>query len=160
MLKLRKREDTLWLDVVPGVRVEVPPLSIATLRAAESAGQRAMVDYMEQQGVQKTSELPSDGQAHLEGAFAEARLTFLAGKIKAWDGVGDDTGPVEPTPEYVALFVAEPQIATAFLAAYDASARPELEEKNDSGRSGTGEPAAARNTAKGAKVRAESAPAS
>lgn len=159
MLKLRQREATLWLDVVPGVRVEVPALTIATLRAAESAGQRAMVDYMEAQGVQKTSELPSDGQAHLEGAFAEARLAYLAGKIQAWEGVGDETGPVDPTPQYIALFVGEPQVATAFLAAYDASARPELGEKKDYLKDGDGGRPAARSTARGAKAPAESAPA-
>lgn len=160
MLKLRKRAPSLTLNVLPGITVTVPPLTIAVLRAAENAGHRAMADFMRAAGVENMSDLDKGQMSDMEGAFAQARLAFLASKITAWDGIGDDDGaPVEPTPEFVALFVGEPGAATAFLAAYDASAKPEIAEKNASPVSGTGEPAAAPNTAEAAKAPAESVPA-
>lgn len=161
MLLLRKRETTTWLDVMPGVRVQVPALTIATLRAAENAGHRAMADFMRGCGVDSAGDLTPDQLSDMEGVFAEARLAFLAGKIMAWEGVGGDDGvPVDPSPEYVAMFVAEPAVARAFLAAYDASAKPEVTEGNDCAPSIAGGQAAAPNTAEAAAEPAETAPVS
>lgn len=163
MLILRKRESLIWLDLLPKehpeLRVQVPPLSIGALRAAESAGVDAMTSYMREVGAEKHTDLEPEQAKFAEGKFAEARIVNLASRIVAWEGVGDETGvAIPPTPETIALFVAEPAVARAFHTAYEESAAPQFAEANFSASSGTGEPAAGRNIAKDAGAAAETAP--
>jgi hypothetical protein len=87
MLRLATDRQPFWLDIVPGVRVQFRPISVAAILLARTAAADVLraggEDAMVKAGVAFTSSLAHSG-------------------IAAWEGVGDaDGNPVEPTKETV-----------------------------------------------------------
>jgi hypothetical protein len=89
MLKLAAQQrEPFWLDIVPGVRVRVRPITSAAIIAARHAAAEAMKDAAEAERVSLAS-----------AAFT--RNVALWG-IVDWDGVGDaDGNPIKPSPETI-----------------------------------------------------------
>ena len=90
MLKLGSAEQSpFWLDLLPGVRVQVRPVSVAAmLLARASAG-----------AVLKSAGQEDEGTIRAGEAFTRA---LARSGIVAWEGIGDADGlPVEPSPERI-----------------------------------------------------------
>ncbi len=133
MLKLSAPREPFWIDLLPGVRVQFRPHTVAARLSARRSAAR---------------EYKIEGAIQDERA-AEAYTTALAGAaIVAWEGVGDANGkPVEPSPENVALFLADPDCWDSVDRLYVAPILAEDAEKNVSaplpnGRSAKGAPTA------------------
>lgn len=87
MLKLAIDREPFWLDLVPGVRVQFRPVTVAAILVARAAA----ADVLREEG---------------EDAAIKAGLAFTRSLahfgIAAWDGIGDKDGtPVEPTKENI-----------------------------------------------------------
>jgi hypothetical protein len=87
MLKLAFDREPIWLDVIPGVRVQFRPISVAAILIARTAAADVLRaggdDVMVKAGVAFTNSLAHSG-------------------IAAWEGIGDaDGNPVEPTRETI-----------------------------------------------------------
>lgn len=87
MLKLNADREPFWLDIVPGVRVQFRPITVAAILLARTAAADVLRaggdDAMVKAGVAFTSSLAHSG-------------------IAAWSGIGDaDGNPVEPTKETI-----------------------------------------------------------
>ena len=87
MLRLATEREPFWLDIVPGVRVQFRPSSVAAILLARTAAADVLraggEDAMVKAGVAFTSSLAHSG-------------------IAAWEGIGDvDGNPVEPTKETI-----------------------------------------------------------
>jgi hypothetical protein len=161
ILKTSTDAQPTWLDLPHGVRVQVPPLNVAVLRAAEYRSMKAYAAGKEALCIPDGAELEDDQIAELEGIFAQARIRSLAGKILAWEGVSDENGePLPLSPEALDAFASHPAVASAFVRAYEAETVKLVAEKNGSETSGSGDPVAASNTAEPAPADAPSAPAS
>jgi hypothetical protein len=87
MLRLATGREPFWLDIVPGVRAQFRPISVAAILLARTAAADVLraggEDAMVKAGVAFTSSLAHSG-------------------IAAWEGIGDvDGNPVEPTKETI-----------------------------------------------------------
>ena len=87
MLKLNTDREPFWLDLVPGVRAQFRPITVAAILLARTAAADVLRaggdDAMVKAGVAFTSSLAHSG-------------------IAAWSGIGDaDGNPVEPTKETI-----------------------------------------------------------
>jgi hypothetical protein len=87
MLKLNTDRTPFWLDLVPGVRVQFRPITVAAILLARTTAADVLraggEDAMIKAGVAFTSSLAHSG-------------------IAAWEGIGDANGhPVEPTRETI-----------------------------------------------------------
>lgn len=87
MLKLAIDREPFWLDLLPGARVQVRPITVAAILVARSAAADVLraggEDAMVKAGVAFTRSLAHSG-------------------IAAWEGIGDaDGNPVEPTKETI-----------------------------------------------------------
>jgi hypothetical protein len=87
MLKLALDREPFWLDLVPGVRVQFRPITVAAILLARTAAADVLrtggEDAMVKAGVAFTRSLAHSG-------------------IAAWEGIGDaDGNPVEPTNETI-----------------------------------------------------------
>ena len=87
MLRLGTEREPFWLDIVPGVRAQFRPISVAAILLARTAAADVLraggEDAMVKAGVAFTSSLAHSG-------------------VVAWEGVGDaDGNPVEPTKETI-----------------------------------------------------------
>ncbi len=144
MLKLAARErDPYWLDLLPGVRIKVKPITVAAIIAARQTAAEAM----------KT---PTDDGIFL-GSAAFTRSVARWG-ILEWEGVGDaDGAPVEPTPENIDALLEHWQAFDAIDRLYVAPALIGIDEKNASSLSPNGTSAGARPTAPRARKRAPAA---
>ena len=89
MLKLGSAEQApFWLDLLPGVRVQVRPVSVAAMLLARASA-----------GVVLKSAGEDDGTIQAGEAFTRA---LARSGIVAWEGIGDADGlPVEPSPERI-----------------------------------------------------------
>jgi len=153
MLKLRlNHAEPLSLDLGNGVKVVVPPLGVAALRAAEFASFAAYSAAKGEMGLGDDAPVPPEESAVLEGVFAEARIRSLASKITSWEGiVGEDEKPLPVTPEALDAFAKHPALGSAFVRAYDASALEVVKEGNGSAPSGGGKVKGAKATAAAAQ---------
>lgn len=149
MLKLNLKPEPFWLEVGGGIRVKVPPLDTAILRAVEYsawqsyAGMKAAANEGDEAAV-----LDGAAVARLEGVFALARTRALCAQIMAWEGVAAEDGtPLAPTGEALDAFAAHPLAGPAFVKAYDATVAPLVAEGNASGSSLPGDGAGATATA-------------
>jgi hypothetical protein len=90
MLKLESvPRDPFWLDLLPGVRVQVRPVSVAAMLLARAAA----AEILKEKG-----EAPD---ATITAGEAFTRALARSG-IVGWEGIGDAEGqPVEPTPERI-----------------------------------------------------------
>lgn len=90
MLKLGSAEQSpFWLDLLPGVRVQVRPVSVSAMLLARAAAGEALKNAAEQE------------DATVKAGEAFTRSLARSG-IVAWEGIGDADGvPVEPSPERI-----------------------------------------------------------
>jgi hypothetical protein len=161
ILKTSTDAKPTWLDLPHGVRVQVPPLNVAVLRAAEYRAMKAFSAGKEALDLPDGVEIEDEPAGDLEGTFVQARIRALAGKIMAWEGVVDEDGePVPITPEALDAFAAHPAVGPAFARAYESDALKLVAEKNGSAPSGSGGPAEESNTAAPAPAAVLAAPAS
>ena len=142
MLRLNLTATPEWLDLAPGLRLQLAPLSTAIMLAA-----RAEI---------AAADLPADASnddLSMIGAKAIARRTVLA-----WEGVGDDAGnPVPVSPEGIDALLEIWPVFEAFQVQYVGNGMLLEQEKNVSAPSPTGTSAVAQTTAKPAKARAKPA---
>jgi hypothetical protein len=141
MLKLHpNRPDPYWLDLLPGVRIKVRPISVAAIIGARQAAAEAM----------KTQ----DGQEIFAGSAAFTRSIARWGIVE-WEGVGDADGtPVSPSPENIDALLELWQAFDAIDRLYIAPALILADEKNASSPSPNGISAGAKPTAPRARKRA------
>jgi hypothetical protein len=99
MIRLNLKKEPYWLDLLPGLSVQVAPLTSAVLSAAStSAPLRA---------------LPPEADMDMRFLVLTAEVAKLV--ILGWRGVeGPDGEEVEPTPETVGALIDVPQVAKAF----------------------------------------------
>ena len=145
MLKLAARErDPYWLDLLPGVRIKVRPISVAAIIAARQAAAEAM----------KT---PAEDGIFVGSAVFTRSIARWG--ILEWEGVGDAGGvPVEPTPENIDALLEHWQAFDAVDRLYVAPALIGIDEKNASSLSPNGTSAGAKPTARRVRKRAPAAP--
>ena len=103
MLTLDLTNEPRWHDLVPGVRVQLRPLTTALMVATRS-----------DPAVETMPEEASDEERAVAFAKALARRAVLA-----WDGIGDASGnPIDPGPEAIDALLDVWPIFEAFQLAY------------------------------------------
>jgi len=142
MLKLDLSNAPRWLDLAPGVRVRLLPLTTAL-----------MVTTRNDPTIEALPEGATNEDRALVFAKALARRAMLE-----WEGVGDEDGEtLDISPEGIDALLDIWPIFEAFQEGYVAKALILEQEKNVSALSLTGTSAGATGTAKPAKARARSA---
>ena len=143
MLTLDLTNAPRWLDLLPGVRLKLRPLTTALMVTARAD---PVVEALPPEA--KTEELA------LAMAKAVARRAVLD-----WEGVGNAEGnPVGVTPEGIDALLEIWPAFEAFQGAYVAKGLLLEQEKNASSPSPTGPTAGAKTTARRARGRAPTAP--
>ncbi len=103
MLRLNLARAPYWLDLVPGVRVKVRPISTAIFSAASTS----------------TAMLALPAETHADARFVVLCAEIAKVAIIEWEGVlGDDDAPAEVTPEGIAALMEVYPVARAFAAGY------------------------------------------
>lgn len=130
MLRLEVMEGPSWIELAPGVEVQVAPLSSVIVA-------RAQADAV------------ADGNSDHRGAAVAglvARVAQLA--ILDWRGVGDAEGePIPVSPAGVEALMAVQAVSAAFFSQYVARAFQVIEEKKGSAPSQNGTSGAPETTA-------------
>lgn len=92
MLKLDSTsQDPFWLDLLPGVRLQVRPVTVAAMLLARAAAAEALRAKGDEDDVTNT----------VNAGAAFTRSLARTG-ILGWEGIGDAAGlPVEPAPERI-----------------------------------------------------------
>ena len=143
MITLDLTNAPRWLDLLPGVRLKLRPLTTALMVSARAD---PAVEALPPEAA--TEELA------LAMAKAVARRAVLD-----WEGVGDANGnPVGVTPEGIDALLEIWPAFEAFQGAYVAKGLLLEQEKNASSPSPTGPTAGAKTTARRARGRAPTAP--
>lgn len=142
MLKLDLSNAPRWLDLAPGVRVRLLPLTTALMVATRN-----------DPTIEDLPDEATNEDRALVFAKALARRAVLE-----WEGVGDEDGePLDVSPEGIDALLDIWPIFEAFQEGYVAKALVLEREKNASAPSPTGTSAGATGTAKPAKARARTA---
>ena len=142
MLTLDLTNAPSWYDLVPGVRVQLRPLTTALMVAARS-----------DTAVEEVSEAASDEERAVAFAKALARRAVLF-----WEGIGDaDGNPIDPTPKAIDALLDVWPIFEAFQLTYVSKGLLLEQEKNASALSPSGPSAGAKATAKPARKPAKTA---
>lgn len=142
MLKLDLSNAPRWLDLAPGVRVRLLPLTTALMVATRN-----------DPTIETLPDEATDEDRALAFAKALARRAVLE-----WEGVGDEDGePLDVSPEGINALLDIWPIFEAFQKGYVAKALVLEQEKNVSAPSPTGTSAGATGTAMPAKARARTA---
>lgn len=164
-VELNVPQAPTWLrDVLPDLHIKVKPLDMAIWSAATAYCRRrareiaqAHEDVAEAGAVVEPA-LDLTDPDQLEGL---SRQLFAQGlgrnAILAWEGVGEDGKPVEPTPERIDLLLRQGDVGDRFLSRYTALLDQVRDEGNGSGAGPNGTTAAAPDTAKGAGNKASPA---
>ena len=143
MIRLNLSNTPEWLDLLPGLRINVAPLTTALMVAARA-----------DPALSALPETATTEDMALTMAKAVARLAILD-----WEGVGDEGGaPLPLSPEGINALLEVWPVFEAFQAQYVAKALLLDAEKNASSPSLTGPSAGAKATARPAKVPAPTAP--
>jgi hypothetical protein len=143
MIRLNLTATPQWLDLAPGLRLLVGPLTTALMVSAR-------VDP----AIEGLPEGASQEELALAMAKAVARRAVLD-----WEGVGDDAGNIVPvTPEGIDALLEIWPVFEAFQTQYVARGLILDAEKNVSAPSPTGPSAGATATVRPAKRAAPSAP--
>ena len=143
MIRLNLTAKPEWLELAPGLRLHVGPLTTALMVSARA--DPAIED------------LP-DGTAQEELALAMAKAVARRAVLD-WEGVGDEAGNVLPvSPEGIDALLDIWPVFEAFQTSYVARGLILDVEKNVSAPSPSGPSAGASGTAKRAKRRAKTAP--
>jgi hypothetical protein len=145
MLKLASTQrEPYWIDLLPGVRVKVRPITVAAIIAARQAAAEAMKD--------------GGDDAVFLGSAGFTRSIARWG-IAEWEGVGDADGrPVEPAPDTIDALLEVWQAFDAIDRLYVGPALIQADEKNASSPSPNGTSAGAKPTARRARKAARPAP--
>ncbi|MGW5960678.1 hypothetical protein [Methylorubrum thiocyanatum] len=135
MIKLSSAPAELsWLDLVPGVRVQVRPITVAAMLVAREA-------------VGKVYRDEDQTDVTIRAGMAMVRELAQRG-IVAWEGVGDAAGEaVAVTPDAIDALLDHWAAYDALDALYVAPALRRDQEKNESSNSPDGTSAEAPNTA-------------
>ncbi len=103
MIRLNLKKEPYWLELLPGVSVQVVPLTSAIMSAASTSP--ALRD------------LPPEADRDMRFLVLTAEVAKLA--ILDWTGVtGPEGEDVAPSPETVAALIDVPLIANRFEALY------------------------------------------
>jgi hypothetical protein len=144
MLTLDLTNAPRWHDLVPGVRVQLRPLTTALMVATRS-----------DPAVESLAEAAGDEERALVFAKALARQAVLA-----WEGVGDAEGnPIEPSSQAIDALLDIWPVFEAFQLVYVSKGLLLEQEKNVSTPSPSGASAGASATAKPARKPARTAQA-
>lgn len=142
-LRLNLTSEPRWVDLIPGVRMQVSPVTTSVMAMARRDA-----------GIDEMGEDLAEEEVGLAMVRAVARRVVLD-----WEGVGDEDGaPLPVSPEGVDALL---EIWPVFEAFQNAVLGPQLmleQEKNDSALSPNGTSEGATATAKPAKGRARRAP--
>jgi hypothetical protein len=155
MLRLNLTSEAEWLDLGHGVRLQVLPLTTATMMAArkEAQAQFVLPDHAGTGDTARISDLDTDSIG-LAMAKAVARIV-----VTDWEGVGDaDGNPVAVSPEGIDALLDIWPIFEAFQTTYIARAMILDAEKNASPPLPTGNSVGAAATATPARKAARTAP--
>ena len=92
MLKLStSSRDPFWLDILPGVRIQFRPISVAAMLVARAAAAESL-------GAKVEGDLALDRNTTVAAGAAFTRSLAQSG-IVAWEGIGDAGGkPIDPNP--------------------------------------------------------------
>ena len=143
MIRLNLSNRPEWLDLLPGLRVLVAPLTTALMVSARA-----------DPAIDGLSEGSSQEDMALAMAKAVARRAVLD-----WEGVGDYAGDAVPiTPEGIDALLEIWPVFEAFQAQYVARGLMLDQEKNGSAPSPTGPSAGVTATARPAEAPAPTAP--
>ena len=143
MIRLNLTATPEWLDLAPGLRLLVGPLTTALMVSARA-----------DPAIETLPEGASREELALAMAKAVARRAVLD-----WEGVGDAAGTIVPvTPEGVDALLEIWPVFEAFQTMYVAKGLILDAEKNVSAPSPTGPSAVATDTARPAKLPAPTAP--
>jgi hypothetical protein len=144
MLRLSApRREPYWLDLVPGVRVKVKPITVAAIIAARQAAADAAKD---------------GGDDMIYNGSAAFTRRMARWGIVEWEGVGDaDGNPVDPTPENIDALLEHWRAFDAIDGQYVVPALIQDAEKNGSSLSPNGISAGAKATARRARKPAKPA---
>jgi hypothetical protein len=143
MIRLNLTATPQWLDLAPGLRLLVGPLTTALMVSAR---------------VDPAIEGLPDGASQEELALAMAKAVARRAVLD-WEGVGDDAGNIVPvTPEGIDALLEIWPVFEAFQTQYVARGLILDVEKNVSAPSPTGPSAGATGTVRPAKRAAPSAP--
>jgi hypothetical protein len=126
MLKLSPRSaETFWLDIIPGVRIEFRPVTVAMMIIARRAGGDL---YVKAADVDPDAIVGEDLNARVNVAV----VTSLAKQgIVSWTGVGDAEGsPIEPSPDTIDMLLANWPVYEALDRLYVAPVFTRDAEKN------------------------------
>jgi hypothetical protein len=142
MIRLNLTATPEWLDLAPGLRLQVAPLTTALMVSARA-----------DPTVEALPEDASQEELALAMAKSVARRAVLD-----WEGVGDDAGNAVPaTPDGIDALLDIWPVFEAFQTQYVARGLLLDAEKNASAPSPTGPSAEAKATARPAKGRARTA---
>ena len=94
MLKLSNTSrEPFWLNILPGVRVQFRPISVADMLVARAVAAESLADRAEGDG-----DKPLDRSTTVAAGAAFTRSLAQSG-IVAWEGIGDAGGkPIDPNP--------------------------------------------------------------
>ncbi len=145
MIKLDRQTGPFWLDLVPGVRVEVEPISVASMLIAREAVAKVLGSDAEAE--EGDADIGDARDTNARASVALVRELCLRG-IKRWEGVGDADGePAPVTPENVGALLDVWQVYDALDLHYVTPALRRGAEKNELKKPPAGTSGAAPNTA-------------
>jgi hypothetical protein len=143
MIRLNLTAAPQWLELAPGLRLLVAPLTTTLMVSARA-----------DPAIEAMSDTSTQEELALTMAKAVARRAVLD-----WEGVGDDTGTIVPvTPEGINALLEFWPVFEAFQTQYVARGLILDAEKNGSAPSPSGPSAGAIATAPPARGRARTAP--
>ena len=143
MIRLNLTATPQWLDLAPGLRLLVGPLTTALMVSARA-----------DMAIESLPEMASTEELALAMAKAVARRAILD-----WEGVGDDEGNIVPvTPEGIDALLEIWPVFEAFQTGYVAKGLILNAEKNVSAPSPSGPSVGATGIAPPARGRARTAP--
>jgi hypothetical protein len=151
MLRLDLKKAPRWLELAPGVRIELLPANMKVMLAAR----RDPTVRAASEGVEDLDDeaLEAHGDLALLLAQAVARRVVIG-----WEGVLDEDGRLAPVePEYIDALLEHPAAFDAFQREYLAPAILLADEKNGSALSPSGTSAGAKAIARRASKTAPSA---
>lgn len=126
MLKLAATSrEPFWLDILPGVRIKVRPISVADMLVARAVAAEALGAKAETSG-----DAPLDRTTTVAAGAAFTKSLARTG-IVAWEGIGDADGkPVDPNPATVDQLLEVWPAFDAIDRLYVGPALTRLDEKN------------------------------
>ena len=124
MLKLSTpSRDPFWLDILPGVRIQFRPISVADMLVARAAAAESL-------GTKVEGDLALDRSTTVAAGAAFTRSLALSG-IVAWEGIGDAGGkPIDPNPVAINQLLEVWPAVDAIDRLYVGPALTRFEEKN------------------------------